>query len=130
MVVCNRSSKVGLYLLCIWTAVALDIYPWGKYDFKEHSEQLLDGMRNYEHLKVWESTITPNFGESDTMLLKNNEGNTFQLNVKDSRKKEKQESGFDRTNFSQLMTALQDNCAMLIDGYWSYEWCHGYVDYS
>jgi hypothetical protein len=106
---------------------ALDLYPWGKYDFKEHSADLLDAMREYEHLKVWDSTISKSLQpeRADKLVLKNSEGNAFELKIKE----ENAAPAFDkhpaRNNLTQIVAALQENCAVLIDGYWSYEWCHG-----
>ena len=109
----------GLTVLC-----AFDMYPWGKYDFKEYSADLLDGMREYEHLKVWDSTLSRVFSDgSESLLIKNSEGNTYELKAK-AVGKALTTATAQMNDMSAISAALQANCALLIDGYWSYEWCH------
>lgn len=106
-------------------ASSFDLYPWGKYDFKETSDDLLDMLRESEHLKVWESTLASTLpNTNDKLLLKNSEGNTFQLN----RKPTITPGALALTHATDeetLSATLKKNCAMLVDGFWSYEWCHG-----
>jgi hypothetical protein len=118
---------VLLGVLSCLTTKALDLYPWGKFDFKEHSADLLDAMREYEHLKVWDSTISKSLApdSSERLVLKNSEGNAFELKIKEGATVGALSKHPARNNLTQIVAALQENCAVLIDGYWSYEWCHG-----
>lgn len=104
--------------------LAFDMYPWGKYDFKEYSADLLDGMREYEHLKVWDSTLLNNLNSDNSLLIKNSEGNTFELKVQAFGKELSAAVQVQMTDLSAISATLQSNCALLVDGYWSYEWCH------
>lgn len=103
---------------------AFDMYPWGKYDFKEYSDDLLDGMRENVQLKLWESTLSNSLSEaSDSLLLKNSEGNTYELKLKPVGKA-LTVAPVQTDDFTAISEALKTTCALHTEGYWSYEWCH------
>ena len=110
----------------VWLTLisGLDMYPWGNYDFEDYTENLLERMRTYVHLDVWGNTIDNSMLPSDYMLLKNSDGNTFQLAVKDeSIVNTARDPLPDPNEFTAIMNKLQESCAIYLDGYWSYEWC-------
>jgi hypothetical protein len=118
-----------IHLAVLWYGTAFDLYPWGQYNFQEHTEDLLDGMREHEHLTAWDSTIERALisNKDDTLILRNMESNVFELRVKDAT--DIMEAAMKkhpaRNDLQQISAVLASNCAMLIDGYWSYEYCHG-----
>lgn len=103
---------------------AFDVYPWGKYDFKEYTDDLLDGLRENVQLKVWDSTLLKSLPSlSSSLLLKNSEGNTFELRQKGV-EKALTVVPVQLDDFSAISEALQTSCALHTEGYWTYEWCH------
>ena len=104
--------------------LAFDMYPWGKYDFKEYSDDLLDALRENVQLKVWESTLSNSLSKaSDTLLLKNSEGNTYEMKLK-SVGKALTVAPIQTDDFMAISETLKTNCPLHTEGYWSYEWCH------
>mmetsp|Transcript_37799 Transcript_37799/g.65313 ORF Transcript_37799/g.65313 Transcript_37799/m.65313 type:complete len:812 (-) Transcript_37799:9-2444(-) len=104
--------------------LAFDMYPWGKYDFKEYSDDLLDALRENVQLKVWESTLSNSLSKaSDSLLLKNSEGNTYEMKLK-SVGKALTVAPIQTDDFMEISETLKTNCALHTEGYWSYEWCH------
>lgn len=119
---------IFIVLSSVVSVATLDLYPWGKYDFKEHAVDVLEGLREFEHLKVWDSTIERNLLQTkDGLTLTNTDGYTFELKVKDPNapSKEGQRLHPARNNLEELTKALTATCAILVDGYWNYEYCHG-----
>ena len=118
--------------VAITVATALDLYPWGKFDFNEHAADVLNRLREHEHLSVWDSTISKSLLSSqvERLSLKNVEGNTFELNAQptttpiDPADAIKEKARYDVQIF---LEELSESCAMIIDGYWSYEYCFRYV---
>ena len=111
------SGSVGMLL-------AFDMYPWGKYDFKDYSDDLLDALRENVQLKVWESTLSNSLSKgSDSLLLKNSEGNAYELKLK-SVGKALTVAPIQTDDFMAISETLKTNCALHTEGYWSYEWCH------
>lgn len=104
--------------------LAFDMYPWGKYDFKEYSDDLLDALRENVQLKVWESTLSNSLPKAtDSLLLKNSEGNTYELKLK-SVGKALTVAPIQTDDFMAISETLKSNCPLHTEGYWSYEWCH------
>jgi hypothetical protein len=125
----NDSLMLAKFLaLCSFASVvAFDLYPWGNYNFKEHTDDMLEGLRENEHLKVWDSTIERSMLNAEGRLtLANTDGFTFELKVQDPNAP-KNDSRIHpaRNSIDELTEAMAGTCAMLIDGYWSYEYCHG-----
>jgi len=133
MVIVERIIGYMTIVGAVIGARAFDLYPWGNYDFNDYNEKVLDNLREYEHLNVWESTLLgdmkPLLVDSATGIIptvKNDDGNTFQLNMKEIAQTDPAiDISFQKKNtLSYLSGMMREKCAVLIDGYWSYEWCH------
>lgn len=128
----QRTCLLSLVVaVCVGFGAGLDLYPWGKFDFEEHAADVLDRLRENEQLLVWDSTLSKSLlsPQAERLALRNIEGNTFELSaaavatapldLEDSNKE------LARFDFQIFANELSGACAMLIDGYWSYEFCFG-----
>lgn len=119
-------ALLPVLVIQVLMVASFDMYPWGKYDFKETSDDLLDLLRESEHLNVWESTLASTLPTSkDYLVLKNSEGNTFQLGRKSPASATRGSTLKQANDLKSISAALENTCGMFVDGFWTYEWCHG-----
>jgi hypothetical protein len=108
--------------ICLCTARLpdLDVYPWGNHNFDDYNENLLETLREKVHLNVWETTISsfdPPISKNEWIIM-NSEANPFVL------KDIVTTNSLAMLSIGEISELLQKNCAILVHGFWSYQWCH------